>query len=149
VNCTIYGGIVCCSPWHKHLAQEQSIHNHKSFKAARGRGCASDCGHLALRLSCLGFEAIPASCLPNQASKVCWQDPLMLGQASKPSCLGSGRKPQTQNKHSWVLPRTHPPTLLAHDNKGPTPKCFWVQTETRPLTPLGPHSKPTPNPLGS
>jgi len=42
---------------------------------------ASGCGHLALGLSCSDAGAIPASWLPNQASGVCWQDPLLLGQA--------------------------------------------------------------------
>jgi hypothetical protein len=69
-----------------------------------GEGLRPGCGHLALGLSCPGVGAIPASWLPSQASGVCWQDPLMLGEASKPNYLGSGRKPQTQNKHSRAWP---------------------------------------------
>jgi hypothetical protein len=79
----------------------RAVHSQpQKFQGYRGRGCVSGCGHLALELSCPDARAIPASCLLNQVSGVCWQDPFMLGQASKPSCLGSECKPQTQNKHS-------------------------------------------------
>jgi hypothetical protein len=139
VNCTIYGGIVCCSSKHKHLAQGQSIPNHKSSKATGGRGCVSGCEHLALELSCPGTGAIPASCLPNQASGVCWQDPLMLGQASKPSCLGSECKPQTQNKHSWVRPQKDLNPNPIGSGQGPSPQPSWLMTA----------KDPHPNALGS
>ena len=49
----------------------------------------------------------------------------LLGPATK------GPKPQPY----WVWPRTHPPTLLAHDSKGPTPKRPWVRTGTQPQPP--------------
>lgn len=39
----------------------------------------------------------------------------------KQTLLGSTPKGPKPQPH-WVRPRTHPPTLLAYDNKGPTPK---------------------------
>jgi hypothetical protein len=131
---TICGGIVCCSPRNRHLAQGQSIPSHKSSKAAGGRGCTLGCRHLALGLSCLGAGAIPASWLPNQASGVCWQASFCWVMSRNPTVLGpdANLKPKTNTPGPGTRRTQTPtplgpatdtsPTLLAHDNKGPTPK---------------------------
>jgi hypothetical protein len=111
----------------------KAVHSQpQKFQGCRGRGCTPGCGHLTLGLSCPGAGAIPVSWLPNQASRVCWQEPLLLGHVSKPNCLGSGRKPQIQNKHSWAQHRKDPnPNPIGSDHR-PIPQLSRLMTAKDP-----------------
>jgi len=59
VDADFGGGMVGCSPMHRHLALGRHA-CHKEFQRQQGRGVVPRCRHLALKLSCLGAKARPA-----------------------------------------------------------------------------------------
>ena len=127
-----------CNSRHRHLAQGQSIPSHKSSKAAGGlrpRLRTPDAwvvmpwrwGHireLVAEPSQRGLLARPLSIGLSVETQLSWVR--MQTSNPKQTLLGSTPKGPKPQPH-WVRPRTHPPTLLAYDNKGPTPKPgAWV-----------------------
>jgi hypothetical protein len=115
VNCTIYGGIVCCSPRHRHLSQGSP------FPATKVPRLQGEGLHPRLRT-------------PDTWVVMPWRWGYTRELAAQPSQQGLlARAPSVRScletQLSWVRTQTPNPkqTLLGPTPEGPKPQSHWVR----------------------